>query len=130
MGCWTDGSSLLFNVNRATHDLTRSWSVTTLVGMNLHLLRDFAEAYAMYTRPADSEDLPDPNVVAAINMAKAAIAIRGFYTAVELEAFFRAQHMLDGELAAEDRPMVERLRLNAAVRFARKLALLPPTEKT
>ena len=52
---------------------------------------------------------------------------------IELQAFNRAAAMLKasaGELAIEDRPMVERLRLNAAVRFARKLALLPPTEKT
>ncbi len=92
--------------------------------MNLHLLRDFAEAY----RLLEVEHHGDASV---IRLAKAAMALGAM--CLELQHFTRAQAMLDelnGPLAIEDRPMIERLRLNAAVRFARKLALLPPTEKT
>jgi|GEM_PF-6741663 hypothetical protein len=96
--------------------------------MNLYLLRDFAEAYAAYTRPRDPDDLPDPNVTAAVKLTEVAVSLGAM--SVELQAFGKAKAMLAGELADEDRPMVERLRANAALRFARKLALLPPTEKT
>ena len=87
--------------------------------MSLHLLRDFAEAYANYVG-VGGRGAGGPE--AAIELAELAATL--------LEAFRTAQSMLlDGDLAAEDKPMVERLLTNAAIRFARKLALLPPTEK-
>ncbi len=95
--------------------------------MNLYLLRNFAEAYAAYVRPDGPEDVPGPHVTAAVSTTEAAVALGA--TCIELAAFSRATAMLSGPLADEDKPMVERLRVNAALRFARKLALLPPTEK-
>jgi|SRR5271166_1989850 len=94
--------------------------------MNLHLLRDFAEAYADFTRAK----LPEEEERSAIKLALAAISL-GVET-VELKAFNKAISMLyhEGKLADEDIPMVERLRLQSALRFARKLALLPPTVST
>jgi hypothetical protein len=112
--------------------------------MSLHLLRDFAEAYANYVG-VGGRGAGGPE--AAIELAELAATLLGGgngYTETadfqslgvvmgvlcELEAFRTAQSMLlDGDLAAEDKPMVERLLTNAAIRFARKLALLPPTEK-
>jgi hypothetical protein len=97
--------------------------------MSLHLLRNFAEAYAEYTRPEGPEYLP-ADVTAAVRLAELSVQLLGYDSTAELEAFQKAQEMLlDGDLNAEDRPMVERLRANAALRFARKLALLQPTEK-
>jgi hypothetical protein len=94
--------------------------------MSLKLLRDFAEAYVRYHHPvADGDD-----DIAAVRLTELAVELLGYDSATELEAFQKAQEMLlDGDLAAEDRPMVDRLRVNAALRFARKLALMPPTEK-
>lgn len=96
--------------------------------MNLYLLRDFAEAYADYRFQVSSASDEEMSVL----IAETAVALGVMCT--ELQAFNRAAAILKAsgavELAVEDRPMVERLRLNAAVRFARKLALLPPTEKT
>jgi hypothetical protein len=98
--------------------------------MSLKLLRDFAEAYAVYTRPEGPEDIPDPNVTAAVRLAELSVQLLGYDSTAELEAFQKAQVMLlDVDLNSEDRPMVERLRVNAALRFARKLALLQPTEE-
>ena len=96
--------------------------------MSLHLLRDFAEAYANYVG-VGGRGAGGPE--AAIELTELAATLLGGgngYT--ELEAFRTAQSMLlDGDLADEDKHMVERLLTNAAIRFARKLALLPPTEK-
>ena len=90
--------------------------------MNLHLLLDFAEAYADYRFQVSSASDEDMSV----RIAEAAVALG--VSSIELQAFGKAVVMLAGELAVEDRPMVDRLRINAALRFARKLALLPPTE--
>jgi hypothetical protein len=92
--------------------------------MSLKLLRDFAEEYAEFIRD------PDPGQEVAVRLAELSVQLLGYDSTAELEAFQKAQEMLlDGDLNAEDRPMVERLRANAALRFARKLALLQPTEK-
>jgi hypothetical protein len=97
--------------------------------MSLHLLRDFAEAYAEYNLGVHDRSYVES---AAIRLAELAVnLLDGGNGYTELEAFRTAQSMLlDGDLVAEDRPMVERLRIQAALRFARKLALLQPTEKT
>jgi len=94
---------------------------------DLHRLRDFAEAYAAYHESTPKK----PDEDAAIKLTELSIQLLdGGNGYIELEAFRTAQSMLlDGDLASEDRPMVERLRIQAALRFARKLALLPPTEK-
>ena len=96
--------------------------------MSLHLLRDFAEAYANYVG-VGGRGAGGPE--AAIELTELAVTLlAGGNGYTELEAFRTAQSMLlDGDLVYEDKPMVERLLTNAAIRFARKLALLPPTEK-
>jgi hypothetical protein len=93
--------------------------------MSLKLLRDFADAYAEYNL-----GVRDRVEETAVRLTELAVQLLGYDSIAELEAFQKAQEMLlDGDLADEDRPMVERLRANAALRFARKLALLLPTEK-
>ena len=93
---------------------------------DLHRLRDFAEAYETYMKPENG----GAPTAAAVVLADMAANLLGVDYCSELEAFTTAQAMLKGALADEDKPMVERLLTNAAIRFARKLALLPPTEKT
>ena len=83
-------------------------------------MRDFAEAY----RNWDRSDADEASIV--VKLAEASSKLLDSSRIPELRAFIAAQEMLAGELAAEDRPMVEQLRVNAALRFARKLALLPP----
>ena len=90
--------------------------------MNLHLLRDFAEAYRLPFRCHRADE------ASVIRLAEAAIALGAIVHRVA--SIRQSGGDARGQLAIEDRPMVERLRINAALRFARKLALLPPTEKT
>lgn len=95
----------------------------TITMENLRLLRDFAEAYQSLEIDFDAS---------AIRLAETAISLDVDYC-VELQSFRDAQKMLrDGlnPMADEDRPLVERLRLNAASRFVRLLTLLPPMNPT
>ena len=93
-------------------------------------VRDVHEAGERAEPPPRRPDPPGPPP--SVVLADMAANLLGVHYCSELEAFTTAQAMLKGAphaLADEDKPMVERLLTNAAIRFARKLALLPPTEK-
>jgi|HubBroStandDraft_2_1064218.scaffolds.fasta_scaffold11400_6 hypothetical protein len=90
----------------------------------LNNLRDFAEAYIAWQENGGHAE--------AVVLTQIATTLITSDNSVELRSFRNAENMLASKdlLADEDRPLVERLRVQAALRFARRLALLPPTEKT
>jgi hypothetical protein len=96
----------------------------------LNNLRDFAEAYIAWQENGGHAEAVV--LTQAVLMAQIATTLIMNDNSVELRAFRNAENMLASKdlLADEDRPLVERLRVQAALRFARRLALLPPTEKT